>query len=244
MIKETSIDNWILGRTVSLFIFTLGFIVIMGCNPDKYGMSQMGDVMILYTSIDDNSEIITVEVMNKTLHLEIVPDKQTKLTKRIIPFRQGDLHAFEYKELSRMPGVAVFHFVRKPLDADSIEKKDQKFPVPNNSKKFGKLPKAVAFRNADQLYVYWKIPTNWLPTSDGVTVKEFRIENNALHARIKRDALGLSTERIKLSLSNVINLHEKVAIPEHIIPEHIGASRLGDILIFDFPIIVDNLEKR
>ena len=239
MIKETSIDNWILSRTAFLSILTLGFIVIMGCNPDKRGMSRMGDVMILYTSIDDNSEIITVEVKNKALHLEIAPDKQTKLTKRIIPFRRGNLHAFEYKELSRMPGVAVFHFVRNPLDADSIEKKDHKFPVPNNSKKFGKLPKAVAFRNADQLYVYWKIPTNWLPTPDGVTVKEFRIEDNVLHARIKRDPLGLSAERIKLSLSNVINLHEKV-----VIPEHVGASRLGDILIFDFPIIIDNLEKR
>ena len=240
MIKETSVDKWILGRTVLLFIFSLGFIVIMGCSLDKLGMSQMGDVMILYTSIDDNSEIITVEVKHKALHLEIQPDKQTKLTKRIIPFRWGNLHAFEYKKLSRMPGVAVFHFVRKPLDADSTEKKDQKFPVPNNSKKFGKLPKAVAFRNAEQLYVYWKVPTNWLPTSDGVTVKEFRIEDNVLHARIKRDALGLSTERIKLSLSNVINLHEKV-----IIPENVRASRLGDILVlFDFPIIIDNLEKR
>ena len=214
-------------------------IVMMGCNPDKRGMSIRNDVMMLYTSIDDNSEIITVEVKEKVLHLEIKPEKQTELTKRIIPFRPGDLHTFEYKKLSRMPGVAVFHFVHKPLDEIPVERKNEKYPVPNNSAKFGKLPNAVTFRHSDRLYIYWKIPTNWLPIPDDVTVTEFRAEDNVLHAKIKRDPLGVSGKRIILPLLKDINIHEKV-----IIPENVGHSRVGDILHFNFPIIIDNIERR
>ena len=214
-----------------LIVFGIA-IVMMGCNPDKLGILGTNDVMILYTSIDDNSEIITVEVKEKALHLEIKHEKRTELTKRIIPFRQGDLRIFEYKELSRMPSVAVFHFVPKSLDEIPVERKNEKYPVPNNSAKFGKHPNAVTFRHSDRLYIYWKIPTNWLPIPDDVAVTEFRIEDNVLHAKIKRDPLGVSGKRIILTLKD-LNIDEKI-----IIPENVSHSRVGDILRFNFPIII------
>lgn len=216
-----------------ILLATCIIIFLMGCSPDKRGMARDDDIMMLYTSIDDNSEIITVEIRDKALHLEIKSEKHTKLTKRIIPYRDGDLLSFEYKKLSRMPGVAMFHFVRKPLDVEHVKMNNIKLPVPNNSEKFGKLPNAFTLRLGDRLFIYSKKPTNWLPIMNNLSVTNVKVENSVLHAKIKRDQIGLSSKKIKLPLKD-LNKHEKL-----VIPKNVSFSGVGDILIFELPIMID-----
>lgn len=111
-----------------LILVTCIIILLIGCNPDKRGMMGRNDVLMLYTSIDDNSEIITVEIRNNGLHLEIKPEKQTELVERKIRFKRGNLHNYEYHTMSRLRGVALFHFVRKPFDPENLNQKNVKLP--------------------------------------------------------------------------------------------------------------------
>ena len=80
-------------RTKALIFFAISLsIVIAGCGKSTpgYAVSRIGDMVTVFATMQDTSEIVDVKLANNTLKLHI--DTGNSIEERVIPLQIDDIN--------------------------------------------------------------------------------------------------------------------------------------------------------